>query len=58
MQQALISALLFRYAPRAVASAVEQSRRRAARSEVRLALDEFHARHPEARPAAAAATPP
>ena len=56
--QAMMSALMFQYLPNAIAKAVTATRERAARTEVRLALEEFYAVHPEARPAAAAATPP
>jgi hypothetical protein len=52
--QGLLSALVFQYLPRAIADAVRQARERAAKQEVRLALEEFYLTHPGTRPAPAA----
>jgi len=48
--QAMGSALLFEYLPRAISGAVTETRQRAARREVRSALEEFYQTHPWTRP--------
>jgi hypothetical protein len=55
--QAMGSALLFEYLPRAISGAITETRQRAARREVRSALEEFYQAHPGTRPSAPAPDP-
>jgi hypothetical protein len=49
--QGMLSALVFKYLPGAIAGAIKETRERAAKREVQAALEEFYVTHPGTRPA-------